>query len=73
LREPWPVNLGVYNSSVGTDPVNMYKNATQTIILDNLRTNGYLNRGVSSSRVIWDNTYVDYHNGAIPVTTSPWV
>jgi hypothetical protein len=51
----------------------MYKNATQSITLDNLKTNGYINEGVRSSRVIWDNTYVNYHNGAIPVTTSPWV
>lgn len=71
-RQSWDISLGLH-SSLSTDPCYMHSSAIDTAALDVNLTQGTLNRGGTyNARKIWDNTFVSYTDGYIPVTDTPW-
>lgn len=71
-RTGWVQQFGLYQT-LNNEPSQMHEQALQDITLDTHLTQGTLNNGVTNGRLIWDNTYVSYTDGYIPVTNSPWV
>ena len=71
-RRSWGIGLGLY-PSLSTDPCYMHNDVIDTVALDSHLTTGTLNRGGTyNARKIWENTFVSYTDGYIPVTDTPW-